>query len=67
MRRIKLLADWQGHKNGEVIFVTPNEAHGLIDSGRAKLTKDMTSADIKIKEVGSNGYKIRVSMPVVQK
>lgn len=46
--RIKILKDTKYHKKGEVVEVTPNVAFGLIDSGVAIATKDMTSRDYKI-------------------
>jgi len=45
--RIKITKDYKEHKSGEIIDVTPNVAFGLIDKGIAKITKDMTSRDIK--------------------
>jgi quercetin dioxygenase-like cupin family protein len=53
MRRVKLLKNWKQHKAGDIVIVTPNEAHGLIDKGNAKITKDMTSNDFKTKRIKS--------------
>ena len=47
LMRIKITKDYKEHKSGEIIDVTPNVAFGLIDKGIAKITKDMTSRDIK--------------------
>jgi len=51
MRRIKIIKDYKQYKKGQTVMVTPNIAHGLIDSGVAQLTKDMTPTDYKTKEV----------------
>ncbi len=51
MRRIKLLTNWKQYKAGDTAYVTPNEAFGLIDSGKAKLTKDVASVDYTVKKV----------------
>lgn len=45
MQRIKLLKNCKQGRSGEVIVVDNNEAFGLIDSGFAKITKEMTSDD----------------------
>ena len=37
MRKIVILKDSRGHKQGDIITVNPNEAHSLIDKGLAKL------------------------------
>jgi hypothetical protein len=47
--RIKFIKDFRSHKAGSVYEASPNEAFGLIDSGQAILTKDITSSDIKTK------------------
>lgn len=48
MIRLKIIKDGK-YKKGEVIYVSPNEAHGLIDSGYAVISKDITSRDMKAK------------------
>jgi hypothetical protein len=45
--RIKITKDYKEHKAGDIVEVSPNVAFGLIDIGVAKITKDMTSRDIK--------------------
>lgn len=45
--RIKFIKDYKGNAKGSVKEVSPNEAFGLIDSGVAQVTKDMTSDDYK--------------------
>lgn len=48
MLRVKLLADWKGNKADSILVVDNNEAFGLIDSGRAIVSKDMAYNDYKI-------------------
>ena len=48
MIRIKLLKDNKHGKKGEVIYLDKNESFGLIDSGQAIVTKEMTGNDYKI-------------------
>ncbi len=50
MTRIKLIKDHTTGKAGDVFNVTPNIAHGLIDSGIAILSKDMNPTDYKTKK-----------------
>ena len=47
--RIKLLKDCKHGKSGDIIQLDNNESFGLIDSGFAEITKDITSTDIKTK------------------
>lgn len=47
MIRVKLLKDWQGNRKGSVVVIDRNEAFGLIDSGKAVISKDMTPDDYK--------------------
>lgn len=47
MKRIKFIKNVKGYRAGEVVFVTPNEAHGFLDAGDAVLTKDMVSEDTR--------------------
>lgn len=49
MLRIKIIKAHQKYKIGEIVSVSRNEAFGLLDSGVAKLTKDMTQADYRSK------------------
>lgn len=48
--RVKIIKNHPNHKEGTVLTVSPNEGFGLIDSGYAILTKDMTEVDIKPKD-----------------
>lgn len=48
MRRVKLLKDCKQGKAQEIVVLDNNEAHGLIDSGLAEITKDMTETDYKV-------------------
>lgn len=47
MRRIKIIKAHKQYKVGETVYVTPNEAHDLIDKGFGQLTKDMTATDYR--------------------
>lgn len=47
MLRVKLLKPTKYGSVGNVVVIDRNEAFGLIDSGQAILTKDMTSDDYK--------------------
>jgi len=47
MRRIKIIKPHKQYKVGETVYVTPNEAHDLIDKGFGQLTKDMTATDYR--------------------
>ena len=49
--RVKLLKDTKYGKAGETIFMDNNEAFGLIDSGQATITKDITAKDTKTKQI----------------
>jgi quercetin dioxygenase-like cupin family protein len=49
MPKVKLLQDYKSHKQGEIITLTPNEAHGLIDDGKAEIVKLITRSDYKVK------------------
>lgn len=40
-----MLKDFKEKRKNQVCEVSPNEAFGLIDSGYASVTKDMTSDD----------------------
>lgn len=51
MIRVKLLSTGRHGKKGEVVSLSNNEAFGLIDSGQAELTKDMTQGDMKTKSL----------------
>lgn len=45
--RVKFLKAYKGHQKGSSYEASPNEAFGLIDSGVAEVTKDMTPDDYK--------------------
>lgn len=45
--RIKFIKDHKGYRKGQIVEVSPNEGFGLIDSGFAQVTKDMTERDYK--------------------
>lgn len=62
MQRIKFIKAHKQYKQGEVTVIDNNEAFGLIDSGVAILTKDMTSDDYKQAGV-TNGkpFKLRIN------
>lgn len=49
MQRVKLLTTNKYGRVNDVVVMDNNEAFGLIDSGAAVLTKDMTAADYKAK------------------
>ncbi len=50
MIRLKIIKPHKKHKVGDIIVVTNNEAHGLLDSGVAIQTKDMTQVDYRTKK-----------------
>lgn len=47
MIRVKIIKPHKQYKVGETVYVTPNVAHGLIDSGYGEKTKDMTATDYR--------------------
>ena len=49
MIRVKLLKSWKGNAVGSIVVIDRNEAFGLIDSGQAVISKDMTELDYKTK------------------
>lgn len=56
MIRIKIIKPTNKYKVGDTVYVSPNEAHGLIDSGAGSKTKDMTQADHQTKK-GKNKWR----------
>ena len=48
--RIRITKDHKLHKKGDVLEVSRNEAFGLIDSGFAIVSKDITEKDIEVKD-----------------
>lgn len=49
MIRVKIVKDTKKYKSGDTLTLSNNEAFGLLDSGYAQLTKDMTMKDLKVK------------------
>lgn len=47
MVRLKIIKSHKKYNVGQTVYVTPNEAHGLLDGGFAERTKDMTSSDYR--------------------
>lgn len=47
--RVRILKAHRDYSVGEIVEVSRNVAFGLIDSGRAEVTKDMGAPDYKIK------------------
>lgn len=45
MYRVKIVKAHKKYAVGQVVEVTPNEAHGLLDGGFAVMSKDMTEVD----------------------
>lgn len=48
-RRIKFIKSVGQYRQGQVAYVTPNEAHGFIDAGFAVISKDMVEGDMRTK------------------
>lgn len=51
MIRLKIVKAHKKYALGQTVYVTPNEAHGLLDGGFAVHTKDMTASDMRVKKV----------------
>lgn len=49
MKRVRILKNYKQYRVGDVVTVSPNEAFGLIDSGVAMISKDMTQTDYRQK------------------
>lgn len=47
MIRLKIIKPHTKYNVGDTIYVSPNEAHGLIDQGFATKSKDMTATDYR--------------------
>lgn len=47
MIRVKIVQDHKQYTKGQTLQLSPNEAFGLIDSGVAVISKDMTQIDYK--------------------
>lgn len=63
MPRIKFIKNHKQYKEGEVATLSPNEAFGLIDSGVAIVSKDMTTSDYTTAQVISPQVKIESKLP----
>lgn len=61
--RVKFIQDHKNHRSGDVVEVTRNEAFGLIDSGYAVVSKDITQRETKKKIVtnGNNNTQLRTN------
>lgn len=53
MIRIKFVQNYRQYKKGDIESLSPNEAFGLIDSGKAIISKDMTETDQHIASIPS--------------
>lgn len=49
--RVKIIKDYKTYRKGDIVEVSPNVAFGLIDSGNATLSKDVTSSEMRTKKV----------------
>lgn len=47
MIRVKFIQDHKSYKKGDIESFSNNEAFGLVDSGKAVISKDMASQDYK--------------------
>lgn len=59
MTRLKIIKPHKKYKVGETVYVSPNEAHGLLDGGFAERTKDMTATDFRTANGNSTGLRPR--------
>ncbi len=48
--RVKIIRPHKKYKIGETVEVSPNEAHGLLDSGYALVSKDMVETDYTVRD-----------------
>lgn len=55
MQRVRITKATKNYKVGEIVVIDNNEAFGLIDSGKAVISKDITSDDITTKSVKQAG------------
>lgn len=51
MIRLKIVKPHKKYALNEVVEVSRNEAHGLLDGGFAVMTKDMTATDYKVNRI----------------
>lgn len=61
MIRIKIIKPHKKYKVGETVYVTPNEAHGLIDSGFGVKAKDMVATDYRAEKVNGRPTRLRIN------
>ncbi len=59
MTRVKITKDYDMYRAGQVVDVTPNEAHGLIDRGKAMLSKDMAPKEVTTKVVEKKTARVK--------
>lgn len=59
MVRIKIIKPHKKYSVGDTVYVTPNEAHGLIDGGFATRTKDMVATDFRTEQSSGKPTKLR--------
>jgi hypothetical protein len=45
MIRVKIVKDYRDYRAGQVLELEPNVAFGLVDSGKAIISKDITTED----------------------
>lgn len=57
MIRVKFVKDHKQYKSGDIETLSPNEAFGLIDSGKAIVSKDMVESDTVTTEAKKSNYK----------
>lgn len=50
MIRVKIIKPGSKYQVGDILYISRNEAFGLMDSGFAIKTKDMTQMDYKISD-----------------
>ncbi len=61
MVRIKIVKPHKKYNVGETVYVTPNEAHGLIDGGYGVKTKDMVATDYNTEKASGRLTKLRTN------
>lgn len=62
--RIKIIKDYRIYKKDQVLVVSPNIAFGLVDSGIAIVSKDMTPDDYKqAGDKDGNNTQLRLNKP----
>lgn len=56
MLRVKIVKPHKKYTVGQIVEVTRNEAHGLLDGGFAVMSKDMTVTDYKTNRIRRRRY-----------